>query len=129
MMKVEGHDEKLRNAKLLLGLRLQESMKKKLTPSWGKDTGELKSNIKFEINADGDLVFEMPIQGKFIEHGTPPHIIEAKNAKALHWKSGGEDRFAKKVNHPGTPPFPFIRNTFRNELKKEIIDTFNKAFR
>lgn len=39
---------------------------------------------------------------KFVDQGTKPHIIRPKNAKMLHWvDKGGEDHFAKEVNHPG----------------------------
>jgi hypothetical protein len=44
-----------------------------------------------------------------IEFGTKPHVIEPKNAKALHFKIGGVDIFAKKVNHPGFKGESFLR--------------------
>lgn len=46
----------------------------------------------------------------FVIHGTKPHIIAARNAKALHWKAAdGSDRFATMVHHPGTKPNPYGR--------------------
>jgi len=63
----------------------------------------------YNISIEGDTTF---YANSILTHNTAPHIIEAKNAKALHWKSGGKDFFAKKVNHPGTAPNPFIRRTF-----------------
>jgi len=36
------------------------------------------------------------------EFGARPHVIEARDARALYWKGAdGEHRFARKVNHPG----------------------------
>ncbi len=47
----------------------------------------------------------------FVEFGTPAHIITPKTAKVLRWvdETTGKVRFAKKVNHPGTAPNPFMR--------------------
>lgn len=45
-----------------------------------------------------------------MNNGSKPHVIAAKNKKALRF--GG--RFAKKVKHPGTPPRPFMALTERD---------------
>lgn len=47
----------------------------------------------------------------FIEDGTQPHEILPKNAKALRWFEGGDGDpiFAKRVNHPGNEPMPFMQ--------------------
>lgn len=34
--------------------------------------------------------------------GTRPHVIRARNGRALVWKSGGRTRFARSVHHPGS---------------------------
>ncbi len=44
----------------------------------------------------------------YVEEGTPPHEIEARNAQALHWINEGGEHFARKVQHPGTAPMPFL---------------------
>lgn len=66
--------------------------------------------------------------GAFLEHGTKPHIIRARNGKALRWPArgtattlGGRARtaavrrlgnaafaFATFVRHPGTKAQPFL---------------------
>lgn len=46
-----------------------------------------------------------------LERGSIPHVIEAKNKKALHWK--GALHPVRKVNHPGTPAYHFLRNALR----------------
>jgi len=81
------------------------------------DTGRLKNSVKWEVNyKDSSIDFYMVDYASDVEFGTKPHVIVPKNKKALHWKSGGKDVFAKKVNHPGTRPQPFIRNTFYHDL-------------
>lgn len=48
--------------------------------------------------------------GLFVEKGTDAHVIEAKRAKALRF---GDGRFAKRVNHPGSRPYPFLEPAVR----------------
>ena len=96
------------------------------------DTGRLRNSIK--VRADGEgLVIWMVEYGKFIEFGTPPHIIRPKNKKALRFevgkvarlsgkKSGKNIVFAKEVKHPGSRPNPFIRNTIQNKLGNIIME-------
>jgi hypothetical protein len=47
----------------------------------------------------------------WLEHGTRPHVIEARNAGALHWE--GARHPVKKVNHPGTPALHIMRRALR----------------
>ncbi|MFI7073565.1 hypothetical protein [Micromonospora sediminicola] len=46
-----------------------------------------------------------------LEKGTRPHVIEAKNAQALHWR--GARHPVKRVQHPGTPALHILRNALR----------------
>lgn len=64
--------------------------------------------------------------GEYVEEGTRPHVIVPRNASALRFVGGsgrvsqpapnqriatrsGGVVFAKRVNHPGTPPRPWFR--------------------
>jgi len=61
--------------------------------------------------------------GKYLEEGTPPHVIRPKNKKALYWR--GAAHLVKKVNHPGTEGRPLIRDTLMNNkerLKSTIVN-------
>jgi hypothetical protein len=91
------------------------------------DTGNLKNSIRHRINSD-DITITMAEHALYVELGTPPHIIRPKNAKALHWKSAGKDVFAKRVNHPGTRPNPFIRTTLMKDLPKIVEKNIDRAF-
>lgn len=42
-----------------------------------------------------------------VELGTAPHVINAKPGGALYWP--GADHPVKRVNHPGTKPYPYLR--------------------
>ena len=92
-------------------------------------TGELKRSIKHSVNNDGLVLnFSMRDYGKYVEYGTPPHIIRPKNKKALAFKMGGEDIIVKEVHHPGTRPQPFIRPFFNTKLGQSIVKNLKKEF-
>lgn len=111
------------------------------------DTGRLKNSIKVVTYGRGLLIW-MVDYGKFVEFGTPPHVIEPKNKKSLkfEWtemngkmvgrtgrlrkgisKAKTTDAFFKKVKHPGTRPNPFVRNMITTKLKKIIIEELINA--
>ncbi len=100
------------------------------------DGSGLVNSIRVRPNStNSGLIISMNENGKYVEFGTPPHIIRAKDKGVLHWhKTKGRTQhshphssamqedafFAKEVKHPGTRPNPFIRNTVRNKLPKII---------
>jgi hypothetical protein len=45
------------------------------------------------------------------EFGSRPHVIEARNGKALAWPGGAHP--VRRVNHPGTPAFHTLRTALR----------------
>lgn len=77
-----------------------------------------------------------------LELGARPHVIVPKRAKVLAWggarrlsgslRSGSSPtHFARKVNHPGNPPFPYLIPGAKAALSKAgidpIVDAWNKA--
>lgn len=79
------------------------------------DTGNLKNSIGQDFDDDG-MGFEAgptANYGGVIEYGSRPHEIRPRNAKALHWVDGeGGDQFRRRVWHPGTQPYPYMRPAF-----------------
>jgi hypothetical protein len=99
------------------------------------DQGRLRNSIKVSLNGRGLLIW-MVNYGKYVEFGTPPHVIRPHNKKALKFEIGKTERlaakgknknivFAKVVRHPGTRPNPFVRNAIQTKLKKIIIEEIN----
>lgn len=96
-----------------------------------KDTGALADAVEVEKVDDhnylvgvneGKLVNDERNAGNvnyvpYYYYGSKPHIIRAKNGKALHWKVGGKDYYAKLVRHPGNKPHNFIQDTL-DRMKK-----------
>lgn len=91
------------------------------------DTGFLKNSISYKIE-DDKIIISMADYADYVEFGTPPHVITPKSKKALHWKENGEDVFAKKVNHPGTAPNPFIRKTMMTKFPQIVEAALKKHF-
>lgn len=70
---------------------------------------------------------------KFVQDGTEPHVIEPRQALALHWTKNGSSVFASRVNHPGTRPNPFVRQAIqamlpmmRQKLREHAEEEFRK---
>ena len=103
------------------GVKIEEEEKK----SAPFDSGYYRNNIGFDgknkviANADYSAA---------LEYGTKPHVIEPKTAKALHFKSDGQDIFAKRVNHPGTKPLAIMRNAAL-KVQKQVGGIFQKNFK
>ena len=87
-----------------------------LTKNVATQMGDLEatihtSNVKYAI---------------IVEKGSKPHIIRAKNKKALYWK--GASRPVKLVNHPGSKAKPFLIPAFESE-KDKFIENLKEAIK
>lgn len=81
------------------------------------DTGNLKNSIGQDIDDDG-LGFEAGPTANYggdVEYGSAPHVIRARNAKALFWP--GAEHPVRQVNHPGNAPQPYMRPAFEQAIK------------
>jgi HK97 gp10 family phage protein len=95
-----------------------ESNAKRLAPVSNRaGGGNLRSYINHKITEGGFSaeVTSHADYSAYVEYDTRAHIIWAKKAKALHFKKGGADVFAKWVWHPGTKAQPFMRPAFESE--------------
>lgn len=100
-------------------------------------TGNLRGNIyaKFvsgNVRGAKWAIISPEKYSVFVENGTRPHIIEATNAKALRWVSGGFTFFAKFVRHPGTKGFFFMSQAYAKAervLYRELGALGNKVAR
>jgi hypothetical protein len=102
---------------------------KKIVP---RRTGNLGRTIR--IGSLTDTHVEVMAGGQLnvgyaavVEYGSRPHVILPKRRKALAWggartlggrlRSGGTPtNFARRVNHPGTRPKPFLIPAFSHAL-------------
>lgn len=72
--------------------------------SFRKERTRVRGNATVQVVNDAD-------HAAILEHGSRPHVIEARNAQALFWP--GARHPVKKVNHPGTPAFHIMRRALK----------------
>jgi len=78
-------------------------------------TGQLYQSINWLPDGDSSAtVFANAAHAPYVEFGTRPHIINAKNRKALKFAGGGGFIFRRSVHHPGSKPFPFFYTDMTN---------------
>jgi hypothetical protein len=84
------------------------------------DTGNLRRNnhmrVKTRRSQVTGEVYNPTKYADWVHNGTRPHVIQPKKKrlfrkrkKALRFEVAGEVVFAAKVNHPGTPGQPWLR--------------------
>ena len=66
------------------------------------------------------------VYARSLEYGSRAHIIQAINAKVLHFQIGGKEIFARSVMHPGTRAYAFMRGTL-DEQAAGIIEGFQET--
>lgn len=94
-------------------LRLITADAKQRTPV---RTGNLRRSIEPDpVTATGPFTVSGSVTAHAdyaaaVHEGTKPHVIRAKNVKALKFDVGGKTLFRRSVNHPGTTARPFLRN-------------------
>ena len=81
-----------------------------------KRTGRLASAIEGDpvrtvgpFRVDSGVTVRVPYAAP-VHEGARPHVIRPRFARALRFEINGQTVFARKVNHPGNLPNPFLRN-------------------
>jgi len=92
----------------------------KVAASWTIHYHKIQDGIVWEISPDGK---EQEVT--WLEFGTKPHVIEAREGGALKFEIGGETIFANRVFHPGTKPLGFVRLT-QDDLDKSAREIAEK---
>lgn len=75
-------------------------------------TGETRGSIHGEVLGTKGFV-EARGAARWLEDGTTPHLIEARNAGALRFVVNGVTLYRRSVHHPGTRPRPFMQAAAR----------------
>ena len=91
-------------------------------------TGNLQNSIGWRAESDTKaVVFAEAEYVPFVEFGTKPHVIRPKDRKALFFVKNGKKIFAKKVNHPGSKPYPFFYVDLEKRAEK-VKEAFLEKF-
>lgn len=74
-------------------------------------TGRLRASITYRILSGPEGIYgEVGTNVEYaagLEYGNPPHLIRPRTKQALYWQ--GAEYPVAYVNHPGNPPYPFLR--------------------
>lgn len=82
----------------------------KATTLFRDQTGATRESIRGEVKEPGRTGFVVAGgASRFLENGTPPHEIAARNAQALRFVMNGQVVFRQVVHHPGTAERPFMQ--------------------
>ena len=100
------------------GFNIEARAKRNISSNGSVKTGHLIRGITTDVGNMEVTVHTSNIKyARFVEEGTRPHIIRAKNKKALYWK--GAKHPVKSVRHPGSKAKPYLIPAFEKE--KEVI--------
>lgn len=88
-------------------------------------SGELRDSIGSSLSTTASSVrleaFATARHARFVHDGTRPHVIRARNARALRFQVGGRTVFARQVQHPGTKATNFLSAAVSEELARQNL--------
>lgn len=117
------HSPGVRRAMLLRGVAVQTAAKQRLNEAPRRiDTGRLRNSIQLqEVPKRGVISVRVGTNVDYalvIHNGSRPHIILPRNASVLSWVGPTGRVFATRVNHPGFPANPFLRDGLARGMAK-----------
>ena len=90
-------------------------------------TGHLRRSISTKMGDMEATIHTSNLKyAPMVEFGTRPHIIRAKNKKALYWK--GASHPVKQVSHPGSKAKPYLIPAFEKE-KDQFLEKLKEVIR
>ena len=90
-------------------------------------TGHLRRSISTKMGDMEATIHTSNLKyAPMVEFGTKPHIIRAKNKKALYWK--GASHPVKQVSHPGSKAKPYLIPAFEKE-KDQFLEKLKEVIR
>ena len=109
------------------GFNIEAKAKLNITNNGSVKTGHLRRGITTDVGNMEVTVHTSNIKyARGVEEGTRPHVIKAKNKKALYWK--GAKHPVKSVRHPGSRAKPFLIPAFEKE-KEVLIKDLEKVIK
>ena len=90
-------------------------------------TGHLRRSISTKMGDMEATIHTSNLKyAPMVEFGTRPHIIRAKNKKALYWK--GASHPVKQVSHPGSKAKPYLIPAFEKE-KDQFLEKLKEVIK
>lgn len=115
----KGNETEIRKAIQKSCLSIKKGAIQNITSNGSVKTGHLRRSIAYKTTSTEGTVHTSNVKyARSIEDGSKPHIIRAKNKKALYW--AGASHPVKQVKHPGSKAKPFLKPAFEAEKPKFI---------
>lgn len=97
-------------------------------------TGRLRSSLAVDPVRDQGGVLSVTVGTNVqyapdLEFGTGPRVIEPVRKRALYWEGAAHP--VRRVNHPGTKPYPFLRPALQQSgprISQTMQDAARAAF-
>lgn len=123
----KGKEKDIRKAIQKSCLSIKKSAMENLTTNGSVKTGHLRRSVAYKTTMTEGTVHTSNVKyGIVIEKGSKPHVIRAKNKKALYWQ--GASYPVRAVKHPGTKAKPFLIPAFEAE-KPKFIENLKEAIK
>jgi hypothetical protein len=107
------------------GFNIERNAKQNIANNGSVVTGHLRRGITTDVGNMEVTVHTSNIKyARGVEYGTKPHVIKAKNKKALYWK--GAKHPVKQVNHPGSRAKPYLIPAFEKE-KDQFLEKLKEV--
>lgn len=97
-----------RRADKVIALARQEAASHYITGEYDRSFQKERTRVRGQAAVK---VVNTSDHADILEQGSRPHVIEPRNKQALYWP--GARHPVKKVNHPGTPAYHFLRDALR----------------
>ncbi len=95
-------------------------------------TGNLRRSIKSKVSGWIGLIYVEAVYGAAVEFGRAASVITPILKKALAFRINGQLVFARRVNHPGTQPKPYLKpalESSKNHIERIFQDAIGKLFK
>jgi hypothetical protein len=87
---------------------LEDAMTREIPRRTGRTASTIGSVVSDTPRGAEGFVGTSDQVAEYLEYGTRPHVITARNGKALRFDVGARTVFAKSVRHPGTPRYEWM---------------------
>jgi hypothetical protein len=114
------------------GDEIEDAQKRTINRRTGRTAGTIGQSYQDTPNGAEVSVGTSDRIAGYLQHGTRPHRIEARNAKALRFEMGGGIVFAKSVMHPGTAPTEWLERAGQlslNPVERAFEDEVGEVLR
>ncbi len=94
-----------------------DTLKRSIRSAFRKPKNRFYQTLKIGFTVGKNVKYD-GWYAHIVEGGSDSHTITSKDGKII---TAGDDVFARKVNHPGTKAYPFLRPAFENKSNAALI--------